>query len=61
MPAPAWDSIFTFVPEESHLMGHGCPIWPIKVKTQTRHLLSWPRYLWSSSVYPCESHGNTTN
>jgi len=43
MSAPAWDSNFPFVHEESHLMGHGCRMWPIKIKTQTKHLLCKPK------------------
>jgi len=45
MPAPEQDRIFPFGHEESHLMGHGHPIWLIKVNPQTcTRILFWIKH-----------------
>ena len=40
MHASAWDSVFLFGHEEVHLMGHGRPVRPVKVKYKSVYLAS---------------------
>jgi len=31
IPAPEWDSVFSFVHKFLHLIGNGRPVWPIEI------------------------------